>query len=145
MRSAPVADDTMERGAPILLFDGVCNVCNRAVQFVIRHDPPPGRFRFAALQSDAGRRVLAAHGLPEDMLASIVLVEGSRLSVRSSAALRLARLLGFPWSLLGILAVVPQALRDPAYDWFAHRRYRWFGKRATCMVPTPDVRARFLA
>ena len=129
---------------PIVLFDGVCNVCSRLVRFVIAHDPPPARFRLAALQSDAGRRLLRAHGLREDDLDTFVLIEDGRALVRSTAALRLVALLGPPWSLLAALRVVPRPLRDRAYTWIARNRYKWWGKRDTCMIPTPDVRSRFL-
>jgi predicted DCC family thiol-disulfide oxidoreductase YuxK len=134
----PVSD------APIVLFDGVCNLCNRLTRFVIEHDPAPARFRLATLQSEAGRSLLRAHGLPEDDLDTFVLVEGDRAWVRSTAALRLLALLGPPWSLLAILRSVPRPLRDAVYRWIARHRYAWWGKREQCMVPTPDVRSRFL-
>lgn len=129
---------------PIVLFDGVCNVCNRLTRFVIEHDPPPARFRLAPLQSETGRRLLREHGLPEDDLDTFVLVEGDRAWVRSTAALRLLARLGPPWSLLAVLRVVPRPLRDAVYSWIARHRYEWWGKRDQCMVPTPDVRSRFL-
>ena len=131
--------------SPVILFDGVCNLCNGFVRFVIARDPP-GRFRFAALQSDAARRLLgepaaAAGTLP----ASFVLVEGDRVFRQSTAALRIARGLGFPWRLAYALIAVPRPLRDWAYDVVARHRYQWFGRRDACMmVPTPDLRARFL-
>ena len=129
---------------PIVLFDGVCNVCSRLTRFVIEHDPPPARFRLAALQSETGRRLLREHGLPKDELDTFILVEGDRALVRSTAALRLLALLGPPWSLLAVLRVVPRPVRDAAYNWIARHRYAWWGKRDQCMVPTPDVRSRFL-
>jgi predicted DCC family thiol-disulfide oxidoreductase YuxK len=132
------------REPPVVLFDGVCNLCDGFARFLIRHDPPPGRFRLAALQSDAGRGLLRAHGVPADSLDTLVLVEGDRVFVRSTAMLRILRRLGPPWSVLGVLLVVPRAIRDPAYDWIARRRYRWFGRRDACAVPGPDARARFL-
>jgi predicted DCC family thiol-disulfide oxidoreductase YuxK len=129
---------------PIVLFDGVCNVCDRLARFVIAHDPH-ARLRLAALQSDAGRRLLRAHGLREDDLDTFVLIENGRALVRSTAALRLMTLLGPPWSLLAAFRIVPRPLRDRVYDRVARNRYRWWGKRETCMVPTPDVRSRFLS
>ena len=129
---------------PTVLFDGVCNLCNALTRFVIEHDPPPARFRLAALQSETGRRLLREHGLPEDEVDTFVLVEGSRAYVRSTAALRLLALLGPPWSLLAVLRLLPRPLRDALYDWIARHRYEWWGKRDECMVPTPDVRSRFL-
>ena len=127
-----------------MLFDGVCNLCNAVTRFVIQHDPSPGRFRFAALQSATGQRLLREHGLPTDDFDGFVLVEDGRASLRSTAALRVLKRLGLPWSLLWLLILVPRPLRDPVYGWIARNRYRWFGKREACMVPTPDVRARFL-
>ena len=132
-------------GSPaIVLIDGVCNVCSALASFVIRHDPAPGRFRFAALQSEQGRALLRRHGLATDTLDTFVLIEDGRASVRSTGALRLLARLGLPWSLLAVLFVVPRPLRDAAYGWFARNRYRWFGRRDACLVLTPDVRARFL-
>jgi predicted DCC family thiol-disulfide oxidoreductase YuxK len=129
---------------PILLFDGVCNLCNGAVQFIIRRDPC-GRFRFAALQSDAAKALLqsagaGAGGLPDSM----VLIEDGRLYTRSSAALRVARHLRFPWPLVRVFWIVPRPLRNWMYDFVARHRYRWFGRRDQCMLPTPELQARFL-
>jgi predicted DCC family thiol-disulfide oxidoreductase YuxK len=130
--------------APVLLFDGVCNLCDAAVRFVIERDPPPATFRFAALQSETGRALLGRFGLPVDALDTVVLLDGERAFTRSSAGLRVLARLGLPWSLLAVLLVVPRPLRDAAYDWIARNRYRWFGRRETCLVPTPEVRSRFL-
>lgn len=124
--------------APVVLFDGVCNLCNRSVQMIIRNDPR-GRFRFAALQSAYASRVLG-----DGRSDSVVLIEGSRVSERSTAVLRIARRLRWPWPLLYALVVVPRPLRDWLYAWVAQNRYRWFGKRDACMMPTPELRARFL-
>lgn len=125
----------------VVLFDGVCNLCNAAVRFIIRRDPG-GRLRFAALQSEAAAVLLAAQAEP--LPDSIVLVEGGRVFTRSAAALRIARRLRFPWPLLYALIVVPRPLRDAVYGWIARNRYRWFGRSDQCMVPTPELRARFL-
>jgi predicted DCC family thiol-disulfide oxidoreductase YuxK len=129
---------------PLILFDGECNLCNGAVQFVLRRDPR-GRFRFAALQSDVAKAAIArvrpdGGPLPD----SIVLLANGRLRTRSAAALGIARGLRFPWPLLTVFWLVPYPLRDVVYDWIAKNRYRWFGKRDQCMVPTPQLRARFL-
>ena len=126
----------------VLLFDGVCTLCNGSVRFIIERDPA-GTFQFAPLQSNAARRVLqdAAQPLPD----SFVLVENGRLFMRSTAALRVARGLGWPWSLAYIGIIVPRPLRDWVYDLIARNRYRWFGKSDVCMVPTADVRSRFLS
>lgn len=128
----------------VVLFDGVCNLCNGFARFLIDHDPPPGRFRLAALQSDAGRALLRAHGVPADVVDTVVLIEGDRVSARSTAMLRILRRLGVPWSVLAAFLLVPRAIRDPAYEWLARHRYRWFGRREACVVPSPEVRARFL-
>jgi predicted DCC family thiol-disulfide oxidoreductase YuxK len=127
----------------LVLFDGVCNLCNGVVQFVIAHDPH-GRFQFGALQSAAARRVIERHGAPDPLPDAIVLVEDGRLYTRSTAALRIARRLTFPWPLAALFLAVPRPLRDWAYAVVAGRRYRWFGRRETCMVPTPELRARFI-
>lgn len=127
----------------IVLFDGLCNLCNAAVDFILRRDRA-GVFRFAALQSEAGRALLARHGLPDLDPGSMVLIEGGRAYQRSTAALRIARRLRFPWPLLAALLVIPVSLRDPVYGWIARNRYRLFGRRDSCRVPTDKERARFL-
>jgi predicted DCC family thiol-disulfide oxidoreductase YuxK len=125
----------------VLLFDGVCTLCNGFVRFVIERDPA-GRFQFAPLQSDAARRLLGA--VPQPLPDSLVLAENGRLFMRSTAALRVARGLRFPWPLAYVLVAVPRPVRDWVYDAVARNRYRWFGRRESCMVPTPELRARFL-
>ncbi len=125
------------------MFDGVCNLCNGFVQFVIEHDPD-GRFQFAALQSAAAGRVLSGHRPLGPVPDSVVLVEEGRVFNGSTAALRIARGLGFPWALAAALLAIPRPLRDWMYAFVARRRYRWFGKREHCMVPTPALRSRFL-
>jgi predicted DCC family thiol-disulfide oxidoreductase YuxK len=126
----------------VVLFDGVCNLCNGAVQFILKRDPR-GRFRFASLQSAAAARLLPGPGASAG-LESVVLIEGGRTYERSTAALRIARGLRWPWPLAGAAMVIPRPLRDWAYDIIAARRYRWFGRRDSCMIPTPDVAHRFL-
>jgi predicted DCC family thiol-disulfide oxidoreductase YuxK len=127
----------------IVLFDGVCNLCNASVRFVLDRDPA-GRFRFASLQSEAGRRLLEAHRLPTDELSTVVVVADGRAYTRSDAALRIARGLGGGWPALGALRLVPRPLRDAAYGVVARNRYRWFGRKEECMLPTPEQRSRFL-
>ena len=129
---------------PIVLFDGVCNFCNRSVNWIIRRDRR-GRFRFAALQSEAGTALQERYGLDPSALDTLVLVEAGHVYVKSTAALRIVRRLRSRWRALYGLIAVPRPVRDFAYDWFARRRYRWFGKREECMVPTAEVRGRFLA
>jgi predicted DCC family thiol-disulfide oxidoreductase YuxK len=127
----------------IILFDGVCNLCNGFVTFVIARDPH-ARFRFAALSSAAADRVLATAGAPAAQPDSIVLVEDDAVYVRSDAALRIARGLTFPWPLAYGFVAVPRLIRDGIYDVIARRRYRWFGRRDACLIPSPDLRRRFL-
>lgn len=128
----------------IILFDGVCNLCNGAVQFVIRRDPQ-GYFKFAALESESGRELRRRFGLAGEAIETMVVVEDERAYVESEAALRIARKLGGAWPLFGALRVIPRTWRDRAYRFLASHRYQWFGKRDACPVPTPDLRARFLA
>ncbi|MHC5023232.1 MAG: thiol-disulfide oxidoreductase DCC family protein [Planctomycetota bacterium] len=133
----------MSDHGPIILFDGVCNLCNRSVQFVIRRDHGPA-FRFATLQSERGRGLMTARGLDPDSLESMVLIEDDRAFTRSDAALRIARRLARPWRWLWAFRVVPRGARDFIYGLVARHRYRWFGRRDACMVPSDDLRDRFL-
>jgi predicted DCC family thiol-disulfide oxidoreductase YuxK len=133
----------MSLHGPILLFDGVCNLCNGTVQWVIAHDPR-AQIRFASLQSDAGRALLAKHGLPQGAMDTVVLVDGERHWLKSSAALEVLRRVGGAWKLAALLRFVPRPLRDAAYDAVARNRYGWWGKRDECWVPTPELRARLL-
>ncbi|MDQ7039477.1 MAG: thiol-disulfide oxidoreductase DCC family protein [Rhodothermus sp.] len=127
----------------IVLFDGVCNLCNGFVNFIMDRDPA-GYFKFGALQSEAARPYLERLGLQPDYMDSIVLIENDRCYRDSTAALRILRRLKGPWPLLYGLIVVPRPLRDAVYRWIARNRYRWFGRREQCRVPTPDLLARFL-
>lgn len=129
--------------AALLLFDGVCNVCNAAVLFIVDRDPK-AHFQFASLQSELGERTLREHGLPMD-LNTVVLIEDGKAYTRSSAALRVARKLRGPWPLLYSLMLIPRALRDVLYNSFASRRYVLFGKSEQCRIPTPELRRRMLA
>lgn len=129
---------------PVLLFDGVCHLCHRSVQFVLRHERGSALL-FAALQSDTGRALLRDLALPADYLDSMLLCEDGRVYTGSDAALRVARHLRAPWSWGRALLVLPRALRDPVYRWIARNRYRWFGRdEAACLVPAPGLRERFL-
>lgn len=129
---------------PVILFDGVCNLCNAAVRWVIDHDPD-AVFELAALQSEAARSLVSTTGARfEDLPDSIVLVDEDGVHVESEAALRIARRLGFPYRLLSVGRLAPRPLRDVVYRFVARNRYRWFGKRDVCMMPTPDVASRFL-
>jgi predicted DCC family thiol-disulfide oxidoreductase YuxK len=127
----------------IILFDGVCNLCVYFVQFVIRRDPAEN-FVFASLQSETGRRLIGEHAIPGDAMASIILVEDGRAFWKSTAALRIFRGLAQPWPLLYPFVLAPSFIRDAVYDFVAAHRYRWFGKRDECMLPTPELKRRFL-
>jgi predicted DCC family thiol-disulfide oxidoreductase YuxK len=129
----------------VVLFDGVCNLCNGAVNFLIDRDRR-GELRFAALQSRAAADLLrsAGHAPPAPEPDSILFVEGGRVYERSTAVLRIARHLRGAWRLLALFAVVPRPLRDVVYRWIAAHRYAWFGKASVCRVATPELQARFL-
>jgi predicted DCC family thiol-disulfide oxidoreductase YuxK len=128
---------------PVILFDGVCNLCNGAINFVLRHDKK-GIFRFASIQSEAGQQLLAANGIDASELNSFFLVEKGKVYKKSAAALRVVNYFAWYWKELQILIIVPYFLRDAIYDFVATNRYKWFGKRDQCMVPTPDLQKRFL-
>lgn len=125
----------------IILFDGVCNFCNSSVNFIIARDRGD-RFRFAALQSETGSRLKEEFGLAGTD--SIILVEDGRAFAHSTAALRIARRLSGGWPVLYVLIAVPRFLRDAAYRLFAANRYRLFGRKDACMIPTPEMRRKFL-
>jgi predicted DCC family thiol-disulfide oxidoreductase YuxK len=128
---------------PVILFDGVCNLCNGAINFVLRHDKK-GIFRFASLQSEAGQRLLAVYGLEAMELNSFFLIDSGKVYKKSAAALRVVNYFSWYWKELQILRIVPYFLRDAIYDFVATNRYKWFGKRDECMVPTADLQRRFL-
>ena len=134
--------------AAIILFDGVCNLCNSFVQFVIGHDAA-GQFQFAALQSEAAQALLARRGVPAPAAdadpTSVLLLEDGRLYSHSAAVLRIARRLGGSWALLAAPAwLLPAPVRDAIYCFVARHRYRWFGRQPACWLPTPALQARFL-
>ena len=127
----------------VILFDGVCNLCNGSVQYVIRHDKE-ALYRFASLQSHTGQQFLRQYDLPLKDFTSFVLIEDGVAYTRSSAALRVARRLsGFVRLLYGFI-IVPQFIRDAVYNFISANRYKWFGKKDSCMVPTPELKQRFL-
>ena len=126
----------------VVLFDGVCNFCNGAVNFIIRHDDEK-QFKFAPLQSEIGRQMQTKYGIGEDV-DTIILVEDGRAFTLSTAGLRVARGLGGLWSLAYAFIIIPAFIRDFCYRLFAKNRYRLFGRKDSCMLPTPDVRERFL-
>lgn len=127
----------------VILFDGVCNLCNGAVQFVIRRDKNKN-FAFASLQSDGGRQLLLEHGQLLNNAGSFVLIEHGQAYLRSEGALRVIKKLNFPWSLLYVFKIIPLFMRDFVYNLVAKNRYKWFGKQEMCMTPTPELKSRFL-
>jgi predicted DCC family thiol-disulfide oxidoreductase YuxK len=134
----------MDAPGPILFFDGVCGLCDRLVQFVLRRDRR-ARFRFAALQSDVATQTLGHFGKnPDDLDTVYVLTDDGALLSKSRAIFFVLRALGLPWSILAVFRVLPSALTDWFYDRVAHNRYRIWGKRDSCRLPAADERARFL-
>jgi predicted DCC family thiol-disulfide oxidoreductase YuxK len=127
----------------IILFDGVCNLCNQSVQFVIQRDPS-SKFHFTALQSATGQRLLKEHQLPEHDVYSVILLKNNKVYQRSSAALEIARGLNNLWPLFYAFIIIPPFIRNAVYDWIAGNRYKWFGQRNECMIPTPELKSRFL-
>lgn len=135
--------DSTELPERLLLYDGVCGLCNRLVQWTIRHDPN-GRVRFAALQSDLGQELLRAHGMRTDDFDTAVMIERGQAFTKARAVLRVFAAIGPPWSLLSPFARLPRPLIDFAYDRVARNRYRFFGRSESCMLPPPETRSRFL-
>ncbi|HSR66834.1 MAG TPA: DCC1-like thiol-disulfide oxidoreductase family protein [Acidobacteriota bacterium] len=138
-------NDSLWRGKerPVILFDGVCNLCAWSVQFVLKRDRE-GVFRFASLQSDVAPEILDGCRFDEDDLDSVVLVDRDGCWARSAAALRIARRLRFPWPLLYAFVIVPRPLRDLLYRFIARNRYRWFGRKEQCWLPDDNWKQRFL-
>jgi predicted DCC family thiol-disulfide oxidoreductase YuxK len=128
---------------PVILFDGLCNFCNGAINFVLKQDKK-GIFRFAPLQSEAGRRLLQQYHLPTDEFESFVLIDDGKVYTKSSAALRVMNKLPWYWKEAQIFRVIPTIFRDAIYEFIARNRYKWFGKKDQCMLPTPEMRSRFL-
>ena len=133
----------MDNNQNILLFDGVCNLCNGVVQFIIKRDKE-GKFKFAALQSEAGQGILKKFGLPLDDFESFVFVHGDKYYQKSTAALHVARELGGIWKLFYFFIILPKSFRDFLYSLIANSRYKIFGRQDSCMIPTPELKGRFL-
>ncbi|GET33578.1 hypothetical protein PbJCM13498_24410 [Prolixibacter bellariivorans] len=132
-----------EENEPVILYDGVCNLCNASVRFILKYEKNP-RYRFAPLQGGFASKVRHEYALPEDA-DSVVLIENNQIFTASTAALRIAKQLKVPWSWLIIFEVLPVSFRDAVYHWIARNRYRWFGKKDYCEVPLPEVAHRFLS
>ena len=133
---------TVEEGK-IVLFDGVCNFCNSSVNFIIDKDKSDV-FRFASLQSDFGQMRLKEFKLPTDSFSTLILVSNGKCFTRSSAALRIAKELSFPYNLIFAFIVIPPFIRNFFYDIVSRNRYRWFGKKDACRIPSPEERAKFI-
>ncbi|MCW3793656.1 thiol-disulfide oxidoreductase DCC family protein [Paenibacillus sp. LS1] len=128
---------------PIVLVDGVCHFCQGLTKWIIKRDPE-GKYHFASLQSDVAKELLAKGNLSTDSMDTFVLIENGKYYTRSTAALRLAKGLKFPYPLLYVFIIVPKFIRNAVYNWVARNRYRWFGKDEACMLPTPEIKDRFL-
>lgn len=126
---------------PVIVFDGICVLCNGWVRFLLQRDH--GRYRFASMQSPAGSALLVAHGLDASDPSSFLLVEAGRSWTDTEAIRRVLAGLGGPWKAVGAIALIPRFVRDPFYRWIARNRYRWFGT-TTCTVPSEAERNRFL-
>lgn len=127
----------------IILFDGVCNFCNSSINFVIERDPNK-KFKFAPLQSNAGEKIQKQFNIDSTKLDSVLLIKNGKVLSKSTAALYIAKELKGLWPLLFAFIIVPPFLRNAVYNYIAKNRYKWFGKQDSCMMPTPDVRSRFL-
>jgi len=128
---------------PIILFDGVCNFCNGAINFVLKQDKK-GVFHFAPLQSEAAQKLLRQYNLSTKDFDSFVLIDNGKVYKKSSASLRVMNKLPWYWKEVQLFRIVPTIFRDTIYDFIAKNRYKWFGKKEQCMVPTPEMRSRFL-
>ena len=129
----------------LILFDGICNLCNASVLYVIKHDKA-NRFMFAPLQSEVGRQIIQKFNVDPTKTDSILLYsEEKGLTVKSTAALHIAKHLSFPRSLMTVFFIVPTFIRNWVYDFVAKNRYKWYGKKDACMIPTPELKAKFLA
>ncbi len=135
--------DLREIKNPVILFDGVCNLCSIIVQFIIKHDPKH-QFRFASLQSEFGQKLMKHFGLPVDQFHSFILFEDGKIYTRSSGALRVAKKLKGLWPLLYGFIIIPPFLRNAVYNFIARNRYKWFGKKEECWIPTPELKALFI-
>lgn len=133
-----------ERGRPVILFDGVCNLCNGAVQFIINRDPT-GKFAFASLQSDVAKRLLGNFQIPSESIYSILVIKNKKVYDRSDALIEIARDLPGAWRTLTVFRFLPKFFRDAVYKVIANNRYRIFGKQESCMLPNAELKSRFLA
>jgi predicted DCC family thiol-disulfide oxidoreductase YuxK len=133
----------MDDSRKIVLFDGVCNLCNSTVQFILKRDKKK-QFVFSSLQGKTGTALMQQFGLPEGVYNSFMLVENGKLYTRSAGALRVLKLLGGGWRLLYAFIIIPTFIRNAVYNWIARNRYKWFGKEESCWLPLPQWKDRFL-
>jgi predicted DCC family thiol-disulfide oxidoreductase YuxK len=131
-------------GKSVILFDGVCNLCNASIDFIIKRDTK-NLFLVGALQGEVGSKLLSDYKVNPKYLDSLVLIEDGKVYFRSSAALRIAKNLSGLWPIFYLFIFLPTSLRDPVYDWIGSNRYKWFGKKNTCRVPTESEKAKFLS
>ena len=127
----------------IVLFDGVCNLCNSSVQFIIKHDKKK-QFLFASLQGKFGQEVLKKNNFSTESLNTLILIEGDKIFTRSTGVLRMLKHLGGRWSLLYGFIIFPAFIRDAVYNWVSKNRYKLFGKKDECMIPAKELKERFL-
>jgi len=127
----------------IILFDGICNFCNSSVNFIIKRDKE-NIFRFASLQSETGQKFLTEYNFSHTKFDTIILIENGKLYTRSSAALRIAKCLSGMWKLFYIFIIIPNPIRNYLYDLLSRNRYKWFGKRDSCRVPTEKEKSKFI-
>jgi len=128
---------------PIVLFDGVCNLCNGVIKFTIKRDKKE-LLHFASLQSSPAKELMRQFELDENQLKTFVYIEDNKAYTRSTAGLKLVRNFGGLWPLLYGFIIIPKPIRDIVYNFISNNRYRWFGKEESCMIPSPEIKARFL-
>ncbi len=133
----------MSNNYKIILFDGVCNLCNGAVTYIIKRDKK-NVFKFAALQSEIGQQLISKFNIDTSKIDSIILIDGEKHYTKSSAALHIAKQLSGAYPLLFGFMVVPKFIRNSVYDYIAKNRYKWFGKKESCMIPTAELKSKFL-
>nr|WP_262921510.1 DCC1-like thiol-disulfide oxidoreductase family protein [Psychroserpens algicola] len=136
--------EALPKHKQLILFDGICNLCNSSILYVIKHDKT-NRFMFAPLQSNAGQHIIESYNIDTSKTDSILLYSNENgLSVKSSAALKIAKHLGFPRNMMIVFFIIPTFIRNWVYDYVAKNRYRWYGKKEACMIPTPELKSKFL-
>ena len=136
--------ENLPKNKQLILFDGVCNLCNASVLYVIKHDKN-NRFMFAPLQGDAGNKIIEQFDIDTSKTDSILLYSNEKgLSTKSTAALKIAKHLGFPRHMMVVFFIVPPFIRNWVYDYIAKNRYKWYGKKESCMIPTPELKSKFL-